>query len=365
MLDRRFAGGFIVTLLCSLWLVVSAPAQELRPHPQPLSAYLDLRPATAGTPAQTTPAWIEALEFTPGVKADSGVDVDTGSGLPKRRGVFRVRLQPPEGSTSDLLQARVFFQDLASGARPQVTLWNELGERLSQPFVLGQNLGLPSSETLTLPMHGVDYLEIEADADGSQIRGLFLGWLEATTVLQPSDFRSNEKVRQPFHILSAARKRKHDGYRYGVVTASLQSGAPIVLKPSQVASANFQFNLEKQPLMAVVTYEVLGAPIDAPPSLTVNGRAQGPSTLHLPELADPGFQGVAREAESQMGFRYTGWLPAQKVVPGDCLNAGLNNLSVGLSNGTDAVAIRAVSIQLKYDWEKLDYVLSPATTPTP
>ena len=66
-----------------------------------------------------------------------------------------------------------------------------------------------------------------------------------------------------------------------------------------------------------------------------------------------------------MGFRYTGWLPAQKFISGETLVAGLNSLSLGLSNGKDAVAVRAVSIQLKYDWEKLDYVLSPATATTP
>ena len=355
--------------ICLLGLLLAGrgSAQELRPPRQPLSVYLDLRPATPGTPPQTTPSWIEALEYTPGVKSASPEAVDTRAddGPAKQRAVYRIRLQRPAGSLSDLLQARVFFQDAATGARPQVTLWNELGGRLLAPMWLGQGLGLPSSETLTLPMHGADYLEIEADAEGSQVRGVFLTWLEGAEVFQPSDFRSNEKVRQPFRILSAARKRKNDSSLYGVVTASLQNGPPIVLKPTEVASTTFQFDLERQPLVAVVTYEVLGAGIDAPPTVTVNGHGLGPSTLPLPDLADPGFQGEARETESQMGFRYTGWLPAQKVIAGENLAAGLNNLSLGLSNGTDAVAVRAVSIQLKYDWEKLDYVLSPATPPTP
>ena len=352
-----------------LWLVVllvtayirPLAAQELRHQSHPLSTYLDLRPAAPGSAAQTTPSWIEALEFTPGTHPAEVLAAGDGQPVQNPKSVFRIRLQKPARSASDQLQARVFFDDLATGTRPQVTLWNELGEQLLSPVNLGQSLGLPSSENLTLPMRGVDYLEIETEGDGSQIRGVFLSWLESTEILQSSDFGPKEAVRQPFHILSSTRKRKDDSYLYGVVTASLQTGKPVVLNPAGDTAVTLQFELERQPLMAVITYEVLGAAIDAPPSITVNGHAQGNSLLYLPDLADPGFRGESREASSQLSFRYTGWLHAQKIVPGELLVAGLNNLSVGLSNATDAVAIRSVAIQLKYDWEKLDYVLAPAT----
>lgn len=288
--------------------------------------------------------------------------MEVAAPTPKTRSTFRIRLHRPANVTNEQLQARVFFQDAASGSRPQVSLWNELGESLIAPVSLGQNLGLPSSETLTLPMHGADYVEIETEGDGSQVRGVFLSWLESTEVLQPTDFPSKEKVRQPFQILAASRKRKDDSYLYGVVTAGLLTGKPAVLRPTDTPTTTLEFNLERQPLMAVLTYEVLGAPVDAPPSITVNNHALGASSLFLPDLADPGFRGEAREADTQLGFRYTGWLHAQKTIPGDQLVAGLNNLSVTLSNGTDAVAIRAVAIQLKYDWEKLDYVVAPASS---
>ena len=209
-------------------------------------------------------------------------------------------------------------------------------------------------------MHGVDYLEIEAEGDGSQVRGVFLSWLGSAEVLQPDDFPSSETVRQPFQNLPTTRKQRDDSYLYGVVTASLQAGKPVVLKPADSPSVALQFQIERQPLVAVVTYEVLGAAINAPPNVTINGHPQGPSSLHLPDLADPGFQGEAREANTQLTFRYTGWLHAQKIIPGELLAAGLNNLSLGLSDGTSAVAVRSVAIQLKYDWEKLDCVLTPA-----
>ncbi len=347
-----------VLLLAFAGFALQTPAQELRHQSHPLSTYLDLRPAVSGAPAQTTPSWIEAIEFHP---KQEHTQLLGGGSIADGTSTFRIRLQRPTHTQSEQLQARIFFEDRATGMRPQFTVWNELGEKLLPSASLGQNLGLPSSETLTVPMRGADYLEIESDGDGSQIRGIFLSWLEPTGVLEPSDFLSKEKVRQPFRILSAARKLKNDSYLYGVVTASLHTGDPLLLKPTDCPTASLSFDLERQPLVAVVTYEVLGASIDAPPAITVNGHTVGESSIDLPDLADPGYQGQSREAQVRLGFRYTGWLHAQRLIPGDLLKAGLNSLTVGLSNGADAVAVRSVSIQLKYNWEKLDYVLAPAT----
>ncbi len=366
---RAATRGFVC---CAVLLVITAvgpsrvQAQELQHQRHPLSTYLDLRPVTPGSPAQSTPAWIEALEYVPAAQPaviPEAVEDRIVSPAARGKSTFRIRLQRPEGSTAENLQARVFFDDLAAAERPTLTVWSELGERVVATVKLGQNLGLPSSETLVLPMRGANYLEIEADGDGSQVRGLFLSWLEPTEVLQPSDDAAKETTRQPFRILSAARKPKNDSYLYGVVTASLYTGKPLVLKPNDPPAPSLQFELERQPLVAVVSCEVLGASVDAPPTLSVNGHPAGALTFYLPDLADPGYQGVAREDDAQFGFRYTGWLHAQRVVSGAELVAGLNNLNVGLSNGKDALAVRSVSIQLKYNWEKLDYVLVPAPAP--
>jgi hypothetical protein len=60
-----------------------------------------------------------------------------------------------------------------------------------------------------------------------------------------------------------------------------------------------------------------------------------------------------------MHFEYTGWLRAQKLVPASVLKAGTNDLIVISGAGTPASAIRATQIQLKYLWDKSDYVLQP------
>jgi hypothetical protein len=343
-------------------------AQELRAQQSPLTAWLDLRPAAPGAPPQTTPAWIEAFDFIPAepgasrpttMAVNPSVENNLGQGVDRTRSVYRIRLQQPAAAVNDL-QVRVFFDDLEGVDQPFVSVWNELGTELMRSGPLGQGLGLPSSETLTVPMSGVDYLEISAPGDGAQVRSVFLSWLEKGHVLQPADFPARDSVRQPFHILSSTRRDGPDSYLYGVVTASLQGPDAVVLRGPN-ATASFDFELEHQPLVAVVTYEVLGVTLGEAPTIRLNHHEQGSSDVHLPDLSDPGFRGEQREASTQMNFRYTGWVHAQKVIPGEMLNAGLNSLAVTLSEGSDTVAIRSLEIQLKYNWEKLDYILAPAT----
>ena len=350
-----------ITLLAALTVLVRADGQELRPQRHPLSTYLDLCPAPAGATPQAAPRWVEAFDFIPAAKSGGEHSASEDAGLDRSRSVFRIRLQHP-AAASDHLQMRVFFDDLATGPRPTVTVWNELGERMMPSTPVGQGLGLPSSEVLTVFMNGANYLEIEAPGDGSQVHGVFLSWLEAAQTLQPSDFPAQETARQPFGILPPARTHRDDTYLFGTVVARLQGSEPVVLRDGEAPSAAYEFELEHRPLMAVVTYEVLGASVDAPPTLTANGRSLGASDFYLPDLADPAFRAEAREADPQMHFRYTGWLRAQKIIPAESLTAGLNNLAIKMSNPTDPVAIRSVSIQLKYPWDKLDTALVPAPT---
>jgi hypothetical protein len=61
----------------------------------------------------------------------------------------------------------------------------------------------------------------------------------------------------------------------------------------------------------------------------------------------------------EMHFQYTGWLRAQKLVPATSLKVGTNDVLVVGGAGTVASAIRATQIQLKYLWDKSDYLLRP------
>ena len=213
-------------------------------------------------------------------------------------------------------------------------------------------------------MAGADYLEIAAPGDGSQVRAAFLSWLETAEVQRPADFAVKETVAEPFHIQPPMHTPHDDAYQYGVVTARLQGGKPTVLTAASAPAAAYEFQLERQPLVAVVSYEVLGTTLGAAPTLTVN-QSTAASEVQLPDLADPAFQGQSHAGQDDMSFRYTGWVRAQKMVPGSALVAGLNRLTLALSNGSESVAIRSVQIQLKYNWEKLDYTLPATSTPAP
>ena len=113
-------------------------------------------------------------------------------------------------------------------------------------------------------------------------------------------------------------------------------------------------------MLALLTFEVAAPRVDAPPEVYVNGEDVGPVTLTLPELADPGYRGEMTTFVRQMHFQYTGWIRAQKIVPVTNLKVGTNDMIVFNNDGISTSAIRATQIQLKYLWDKSDYVLQPA-----
>ena len=123
--------------------------------------------------------------------------------------------------------------------------------------------------------------------------------------------------------------------------------------------ATYEFELDARPLLAVVTFEILELDPLYSPEITINGRALGAISVHLPDLADPGFEGAVLPLEPDMRFHYAGWLRCQKIIRGSALEAGLNRLVVQPNSHSAPVAIRAVEIQLKHNWHNLHYKLVP------
>src|SRR5881398_216570 len=109
----------------------------------------------------------------------------------------------------------------------------------------------------------------------------------------------------------------------------------------------------------LVTFEIAGPRIDSPPEVIANGENVGPASLVIPGLADPGYRGEMHAIVSQMQFQYTGWLRAQKIVPVSALRTGTNNITIINGPNAAGAVIRATQIQLKYLWDKSDYILKP------
>ena len=309
------------------------------------STWLDLRqiPAANSKP-QVSPEWVEAISIVPAVKTP---------GVPEKT-VFRIRLARPNAE-SQVLFFRLFFDDNAE-QRPQLTAWDESGTVVMQSGPLGAGIGLPTSESVMIPMVDASTIDVEVPGDGKTVRGAYLDWMASAEVLHPSNSEHRDLIPEPFAAMAPLHPATQDSERFGTVTASL-ADETIRIGASVSQGAAFQFGLESQPLLALVTFEVASPNIAAPPEIFVNGESLGPVTITLPDLADPAYRGQTASLLRGMRFQYTGWLRAQKLIPAANLKAGTNDLLIIGGTGTPASAIRATQIQLKYLWDKTDYQL--------
>ncbi|MFZ1218432.1 MAG: hypothetical protein WAO00_04025 [Chthoniobacterales bacterium] len=311
------------------------------------SAWLDLRqiPAANSKP-QTTPDWVESISLIPGENAP---------GIPEKT-VFRIRLNRPNPEFQ-VLFVRLFFDDNLE-QQPRLIAWDESGTIVVQSGQLGAGTGLSTSESLMVPMLGVSTIDIEVPGDGKTIRGAFMDWMANAEVLHPVSAEHRDLIPEPFSAMAPLHPAAQDTEKFGTVTAAL-ADETIRIGASVSQGAAFQFGLESEPLMALLTFEVASPNIASPPEVFVNGESLGPVAITLPELADPGYRGVTSSLVRGMSFQYTGWLRAQKLVPATNLRVGPNDLVIIGGAGTPSSAIRATQIQLKYLWDKTDYQLQP------
>jgi hypothetical protein len=312
----------------------------------PESAWLDLRQnAAARSSTQSAPDWVEAVSMSPSATAD---------GAPKT--VFRIRVSHPTGDYG-ILFLRLFFDDKAD-ARPELIAWDESGTQVLHSRQLGAGINLPSSDSIVIPMNEITAIDIEVPGDGKTIRGAYLDWMTSSEVVRPISSEQHDLIGDPFSSLPALHSPAQDKEQFGTVTASLASETIPIGSSAQEGGA-FQFGIEAQPLLALLTFEVASPRLDAPPQVYVNGENVGPVAVAMPDLADPGYRGQSESMSGQMHFQYTGWLRAQKILPVTSLKTGTNDILIISGDGTSPSAIRSTQIQLKYLWEKSDYILQP------
>jgi hypothetical protein len=324
------------------------PPLLAQPQPLPSSAWLDLRQTTSrNSKTQEAPEWVEALTLLPGEVTEGGTAL---------KSVFRIRVTPP-GPEYKILFFRLFFDDKPN-QQPELVAWDESGTHILRSGALGAGMNLPSSDSVIIPMVGASAIDIEVPGDGKTIRAAYLDWMTASEVVHPVNADHRDVIPEPFSAVPAMHPPPEDVENFGTVTATLAAEA-IRLDASTQQTAAFQFPLEAEPLTALLTFEIANPRIDAPPEVYVNGQNTGPVALTLPDLADPGFRGESEPLTTEMHFNYTGWLRAQKIVPATTLKVGTNDLVVSNKGSSGASAIRSTQIQLKYIWDKSDYLLRP------
>jgi len=328
----------------------TSPALILEPQLQveamPLSVWLDFkrRAANRWIPSDL-PDWLESV--TADIVFKGGTATTT----------FRLHFRGL-GARGQEMQLRVFFDDLKDVA-PTIAGWSDAGASRFTHGPVGDGLGLPNSETLTFPTAGVDWVDVSVPGDGRTVRGAFLTLLAAQTVQRGADFAPLADVADIFGNLPPTILPADDLALFGRIKAVIDPGGLILSRQAAICGT-WEFPLESPPLLAVITFEVLNADALAPLEVILNNRPLGPVAAHWPDLADPGYLGLSRSLEKDMRFRYTGWLRCQKVIPGSALRAGANSLVMQLHPDSGPLAVRAVELELKYNWKNLDYDLAPA-----
>jgi hypothetical protein len=311
------------------------------------SAWLDLRQAeAANSKPQAAPDWVQSVTIVP-------PDARAGT-APKT--VFRIRLARPKADFQ-VLFFRLFFDDNPD-QNPQLLAWDESGTQVLQSGPLGLGLGLPTSETVMVPMVAVSTIDVEVPGDGKSVRGAYLDWMTRAEVLHPLGAQRRDLIPEPFAAMPPLHAPGQDKEMFGTVSATL-ADETIPIGATFSEGAAFQFGIEALPLLVLLSFEVASPNIEVPPEIFVNGKNLGAVTLNLPDLGDPAYRGESASLLKQMRFQYTGWLRAQKLLPMSSLNVGTNDVIITVGPGTPASAIRATQIQLKYLWDKSDYQLQP------
>ena len=325
---------------------LAATADTATEQSVPESAWLDLRQNTPqNSKTQNAPAWVEALTLLP---------AETTEGVPMTKSVFRIRVTQPSPDYQ-VLFFRLFFDDKAD-QQPELVAWDESGTRVLHSGKLGAGMNLPSSDSVLIPMTGASAIDNEVPGDGKTVRAAYLDWMTSSEVVHPVNAEHRDVIPEPFSSVPTLHAPPEDVENFGTVTATLSSETLRINGQTEDGAA-FQFPIEAQPLTALLTFEIANPRIDAPPEIYLNGQNIGPASLSFPDLADPAYRGEVEPLSTQMRFYYTGWLRAQKIVPAASLKVGANDLVVVHGADTGSAAIRATQIQLKYIWDKSDYLL--------
>lgn len=347
----RTAPFFLILGLLALAVVAPAPAggQELRNQPTPFSVWLDFKAlASPNPPKIALPIWLDSLQS----------DAVEGEGGTIAKTVYRLRFRPLGALNRELL-LRVIFDDV-KGRSPMITAWSATGAQLLEHGPLGAGLNLPTSATITVPMTDVATIDIAVPGDGGNIRGAYLSSLRRGEMRFPFDFPTPADTTDGFNNLPSIPPATEDSLLLGRVRATIDPGM-VALRPREVTSQVWEFDLATAPLIATLSFEILNADPLSPLEVYVNDQPLGSSAIRTPDLADPAFQGVLRPLDRGIRFRYAGWLQCQKAIPGSALRAGANRIELRLPAESGPVAVRSLDLQLRSEWQNLDFNVTPTT----
>ena len=150
-------------------------------------------------------------------------------------------------------------------------------------------------------MLGVSTIDIEVPGDGKRCAARFSIDGERGSA-HPLSAEHRDMIPEPFAAMAPLHAATQD-------TRALRHGHRLVggrdhpnPMRARVARAAFQFGLESQPLLALVTFEVASPNIASPPEIFVNGENLGPVFVTFPDLAGSGLSRTDRVAPARDAF---------------------------------------------------------------
>ena len=336
----------LLAVMAAVLSAALAEAQEVRSQPTPFSVWLDFKAlASPHPPRVALPIWLESLQS----------DATEGENGQVAQTVFKLRFRPLGALNRELL-FRLFFDDV-KGRSPVVTGWSETGDRLFEHGPFGAALNLPTSASVVLPMTSVAMIDITVAGDGGNVRGAFLSSLRRGETRYPFDFATPPDTTDAFDNLPSVPPPADDSLLLGRVRATIDPGVAL-LAPRGLTTQAWEFELAAAPLLAILSFEVLNADPLSPLEVYVNDRAIGPSSMRTPDLDDPRSPGVLPPLHRGVRFRYAGWLQCQKAIPGSMLHSGVNRIELRLPGESGPIAVRSLDLQLKSEWQNLDFTSS-------
>src|SRR5260370_7754028 len=128
-----------------------------------------------------------------------------------------------------------------------------------------------------IPMNGISTIDIEVPGDGKTVRGAYLDWMASSEVVHPLSAEHRDVIPEPFSSLPPLHSPAQDTERFGTVSASLAADT-IPIGQSVPEGGAFQFGIESQPLLPLLTFEVATPQAHAPPQVSLTAQHSVPPT---------------------------------------------------------------------------------------
>jgi len=307
------------------------------------TALLDLRGSQLAVLNPEMPPWVERLTDID----EQALPLETPHGL-------LVVLSEDTSEANGLLFQLIYRRD--PGGVVKINFLNTSYKRAVPEVTLESDGDGLTSKTLALKTPGIRYLVVSA-SHADALTTLLLSRTGKVKVAQALDARLGDDPVSVFQRHLVTRFAYEDQELFGRIRAELMADSE---RLSEEEILELEVALEEQPLLAAVSFRIKG--VDPAKRVYVEVNGQGPVAAHytLPDLADPGYVGKLRQSETAMSFQYLEPVVAKAILPGHLWRTGeSNSIRIYLSEDHPDVDVSEVQLELKYPWEKFNYILEP------